>query len=84
MKTKPRRTVIRDNTSVRTANIETYESSSKTVTDGGKELNGPSVNSVEGAAAGAAPVATEPINLENKLEKFQIEIQVLCIKNEGL
>ena len=49
------------------------ERSSEAVIEGGKELTDPD-----------APLAAEPIHLEEKLEKLQNEMKVLSIKNEGL
>ena len=82
-KRKPRRKLIRVNTSVSTANTNTSGRSNKTVTKGGKELTH-TVNSVEGATAGATPVTAEPTNLEDKLEKLENELKVLSVKNDRL
>ena len=71
--TEPRKTFIRVNTSARTANTIPSDRSSEAVIEGGKELTDPD-----------APLASEPIHLEEKLRKLQNEMKVLSIKNEGL
>ena len=71
--TEPRRTLIRVNTSARTANTIPSDRSSEAVIEGWKELTDPD-----------APVAAESIHLEEKLEKLQNEMKVLPIANEGL
>ena len=72
--TEPRRTLIRVNTSARTANTIRSDRSSEAVNiEGGKELTDPD-----------APLAAELIQMEEKLEKLQNEMKVLSIKNEGL
>ena len=72
--TEPRRTLIRVNTSARTANTIPSDRSSEAVNiEGGKELTDPD-----------APLAAELIQMEEKLEKLQNEMKVLSIKNEGL
>ncbi|CAH3131869.1 unnamed protein product [Porites lobata] len=70
--TEPRRTLIRVNTSARTANTIPSDRSSEAVNiEGGKELTDPD-----------APLAAELIQMEEKLEKLQNEMKVLSIKNE--
>ena len=73
MNTGPRRTLIRVKTSAKTANTIPSDGSSEAVIEGGKELTDLD-----------APLAAEPIHLEEKLEKLQNEMKVLSIKNEGL
>ena len=58
---------------MRTANTIPSDRFSEAVIEGGKELTDPD-----------APLAAEPIHLEEKLEKLQNEMKVLSIKNEGL
>ena len=71
--TESGRTLIRVNTSARTANTIPSDRSCEAVIEDGKELTDPD-----------APLAAEPIHLEEKLEKLQNEMKVLSIKNEGL
>ncbi|XP_068707919.1 uncharacterized protein [Montipora foliosa] len=71
--TEPRRTLIRVNTPARTANSILSDRSSESIIEGGKELTDPD-----------APLAAEPMHLEEKLEKLQNEMKVLSVKHEGL
>ena len=72
MNTAPRRTLIRVKTSARPANTIPTAESSEAVIEGGKE-----------STDRDAPLAAEPIYLEEKLEKLQNEMKVLSIKNKG-
>ena len=67
--TDPQRTLIRVNTLARMANTIPSDRSSEGVIEGGKELTDLD-----------APLAAEPIHLEEKLDKLKNDIKELCQK----